>query len=193
MSHKNVLLISEDANKRQPLETYLSKQRYVVTALLESDINIMQALVSKDYSVVVFSLNALKQDHIKAIQYIQQTAAKPVIIFADQCDDNWIMKAVNTGANSIVVDGIKEHRIKKVLDIAAARFQQCMRLRTELNQTRKKLEERRDIDRAKGILMKKKQLDEQQAYSTLRKLAMDNNQRIGEVARTLILATELLD
>jgi len=188
-----LLFIPEKADKQQPLEEHLIKQGYELTTLLENNTRIVQVLASDDVSIVVLSVYALNQCHIELMSLIQQTAPKPVIVFADQCDDDWIMKAVNVGANSIVVDGIEEQRIKKVIEIATARFQRCMTLRDELSSTKQKLEERRDVDRAKGILMKKKKIEEDQAYKMLRKIAMDKNQRIGEVARTLILAAELLD
>lgn len=193
MINKRLLFIPEDENKVEPLKAYLLTHHYNVAMIPENDKGISLALASQDYAIVVFSLNTITPCHIELMRYIQQTSPKPVVVFADQCDDDGIMEAVNVGANSIVVDGIKEHRIKTVIDIATARFQRCMNLRAELSSTKQKLEDRRDVDRAKGILMKMKHIEEDAAYKLLRKMAMDKKQRIGEVARTMILAAELLD
>lgn len=193
MAINTLLLIGENSNKLETLKHFLNELKYTVITVLENDVDLTRALTSIEYCVVVFSIHEFTQWHIGFLQHIQQSIPKPVIVFADRCDEQWIMKAVNVGANSIVVDGIKESRIKSIIDIATARFQRCIILRSELRSTKQKLEERRDIDRAKGILMRKKNVDEEQAYQLFRKIAMDKNKRIGEVSATLIMATELLD
>lgn len=193
VTNENLLFITESRNKQEPLKSYLCKQPYTVKTLLESDLTIVQELASANYSAVIFSLSVLNRCHIELMSLIQQTVPKPVAVFAEQCDDEQMKKAINVGANSIVVAEIKESRINNIINIAKARFQRCMALHKELNNTKQKLEERKDVDRAKGILMKKKKVDEEQAYTMLRKIAMNKNQRIGEVSRTLILAAELLD
>ncbi|MEM9726877.1 MAG: ANTAR domain-containing protein, partial [Pseudomonadota bacterium] len=96
------------------------------------------------------------------------------------------------GVSAYVVDGLKKERIKPVLDAAIARFNKFNRMRTELDATKAALAERKMVDRAKGLLMSAKGLDEAEAYALLRKTAMDQGKKIGEVAASLVTAAELL-
>jgi two-component system, response regulator / RNA-binding antiterminator len=91
-----------------------------------------------------------------------------------------------------VVDGLRKERIKPVLDLAVRRFQAFNRLRTELAEARSQLAERKSIDQAKLILMKKRSLSEPDAYKLLRTHAMQSNRRIAEVAEAIVTAESLL-
>jgi response regulator NasT len=90
------------------------------------------------------------------------------------------------------VDGLKKERIKSILDLCISRFNAFSKLQTELEKTRNALEDRKVIDRAKGILMKVKQISEEDAYALLRRTAMNENRKIAEVAQSVITASELL-
>ena len=98
---------------------------------------------------------------------------------------------VDAGISAYVVDGLRAERIKSILDIAILRFNAFARLQNELEKTRSQLEERKVIDRAKGILMKAKNLTEEQAYALLRKTAMNENKKIADVAQSVVTAAEL--
>ena len=89
-------------------------------------------------------------------------------------------------------DGLRPARIKPVLDAAIARFHMVHRMRVELETTRRALEERKVIDRAKGVLMKARGIDEDAAYALLRKTAMDQGRRVADVAQALVTAAGLL-
>ena len=103
-----------------------------------------------------------------------------------------IEAAVQGGVSAYVVDGMQPHRLRPIIEVAIARFREFQALRDELQQTRNKLAERREIEKAKGILMKQKGMAEEDAYQALRKLAMDQGLKIGEVARQLISIAKLL-
>lgn len=94
--------------------------------------------------------------------------------------------------SAYVVDGLQAERIKPVIDTAIARFQVLRQMRTELAETRRALEERKVIDRAKGLLMKAKGVSEEEAYARLRKTAMNQNRRVADVAEALVTASGLL-
>jgi response regulator NasT len=104
-----------------------------------------------------------------------------------------IHRAVRAGVSAYVVDGLTANRVGSVLDVAVARFSETERLRRELADTRANLVERKAVERAKGILMKQRGFDEPQAYHALRKMAMDRNLRIGEVAENVIAVADLLN
>ncbi|MGH8733722.1 MAG: ANTAR domain-containing response regulator [Burkholderiales bacterium] len=99
--------------------------------------------------------------------------------------------AIDAGVAAYVVDGLKKERIKSILDLCISRFNAFSRLQTELEQTKNALEDRKIIDRAKGILMKRKSLSEEDAYDLLRRTAMNENKKIAEIAQSVITASEM--
>jgi two-component system, response regulator / RNA-binding antiterminator len=130
---------------------------------------------------------------LNILRIIQQHAPKPVALFVEKTSEQQLIDAVDAGANAYVVDGFDNNRINSIINLAIARFRRCMTLHEELSETKQKLNERKDIDRAKGILMKSKQLSENEAYQLLRKMAMDKNQRMGQLAQSVITASELFE
>jgi response regulator NasT len=113
-------------------------------------------------------------------------------MFAERSDQETTENAIRAGVSAYVVDGLNPDRLKPLVEVAIARFREFQALRQELAETRSKLAERKVIEKAKGLLMQKKQLNEQEAYQALRKMAMDRNQRLGEVAQNVIDVMELL-
>lgn len=116
----------------------------------------------------------------------------PVLVFTRDGTLESIDAAVKAGASSYIVDCGDLGRLKSLLEVATARFREQRRLESELDSTKQALEGRKAIDRAKGILMKQKGMNEDEAYKALRKLAMDRNMKIGEMAEQLIEAAEML-
>lgn len=113
-------------------------------------------------------------------------------MFVDQSDDAMTKAAIEAGVSAYVVDGLRADRVKPILDAAITRFHMFSRVRKELETTKRALEERKVIDRAKGLLMKARGIDEDAAYSLLRKTAMDQNKRVVDVASALVTAAGLL-
>jgi response regulator NasT len=112
-------------------------------------------------------------------------------MFVDQSDAASIEAAVDAGVSAYIVGSMQKERIKGILDLCISRFNAFSRLQNELEKTRSQLEERKVIDRAKGILMKAKNLTEEQAYALMRKTAMNENKKIADVAQSVITAAEL--
>jgi two-component system, response regulator / RNA-binding antiterminator len=120
-------------------------------------------------------------------------AALPLVIFAHDSSGDAIARAVKAGAASYVVDGLEAARIPAIMQVALARFEFMSSLRTELTLAQQKLAERKYVERAKGLLMKSRGLSEDEAYHTLRRMAMERNRRMGDVARSVIEMAELLN
>jgi response regulator NasT len=117
----------------------------------------------------------------------------PVVLFTQEDSRDVIGHALRAGVSAYIVDGLDQKRLGTILDVAVARFQETGRLRKELHDIRANLAERKAVERAKGILMKQRGFDEPQAYHALRKMAMDKNLRIGQVAENVIAVAELLN
>jgi response regulator NasT len=114
-------------------------------------------------------------------------------MFVDRSDTSMIEAAIASGVGAYVVDGLRKERVKAIVDTAISRFKAFNHLREELDRTRQQLEERKLVDRAKGILMKQKGLTEAQAYAAMRSAAMRDNLRIGQIAQSVITAASLLE
>jgi len=123
---------------------------------------------------------------------VSRAVKRPVAMFVEESDKAAIDAAVDAGVSAYVVGALHKERIKTSVDLCVSRFNSLARLRDELDRARAALEERKVIDRAKGILMKAKNLPEDAAYGLLRKTAMNENKKIAEVAQSVVTAAELL-
>ena len=104
-----------------------------------------------------------------------------------------LQAAIEAGVSAYVVDGLRRERVKPILDVAVSRFRAFDRLQTELARAQAALDDRRIVERAKAILMSRRELSEEEAYALLRRTAMNQNRKIAEVASSLLTASTLLD
>jgi len=189
MNALNVLLI-EDETADQLLEKILVAKGYLVanTATSKTDI---QSLVENSTDIVIFNIDSPKK-YFQDIHCLSQKQSLPIIIFASDDTADTINQIIKSGVSAYVVNNGEPNRIDSIINIAIARFNEQQRLKNELEKTKSRLEERKLVDRAKGILIKTRGFTEDDAYHTLRKLAMDRNIAIGEMAKNVIAMAELL-
>jgi two-component system, response regulator / RNA-binding antiterminator len=142
--------------------------------------------------VILIDMANPRRDELEEALAVSRALARPVAMFVDQSDDEAMEAAIDAGVSAYVVDGFAKARIKPVLDLAIRRFNAFARLRAELDEAKNALAERKAVDAAKALLMKKRQIDEPEAYAQLRKAAMDSGRRISEVADALLTAEKLM-
>jgi response regulator NasT len=142
--------------------------------------------------IVLIDLANPQRDMLEELTLATTPLERPVAMFVDRTDENSTRVAIEAGMSAYVVDGLRKERIKPVLDAAITRFHMVRRMRSELETTKAALAERKTIDRAKGLLMKAKGIGEDEAYALLRKTAMDQGRKIGDVASALVTAADLL-
>ena len=142
--------------------------------------------------VVLIDVTSPSRDMLEELTLASGPMDRPVAMFVDRSDPGLTKAAIEAGVSAYVVDGLRADRVKPILDAAIARFHMFQRMRTELATTKRALEERKVIDRAKGILMKAKRLTEEEAYALLRKAAMDQGRKVADVAEALVTAAGLL-
>ena len=116
----------------------------------------------------------------------------PVMVFAGKCSSHLTIRLIQADISYLSVSGLPDAPIKSLLEVASARFSRLQTLKSALEEARTQLEDRKQIDRAKAILIKVKNLSEDEAYHTLRKLAMGRNMSLGEMARNVIAMADLL-
>ncbi len=165
---------------------------YEVTATLSSPIALLKTIDELKPDVIVIDTESPSRDVLEHLVVMSQHTPRPVVMFATDSAPETIRDAVRAGVSAYVVDGLDKDRIKAIVDVAVARFEDFQSLREQLAEANLKLSERKLVERAKGLLMKSRGLDEEAAYSLLRKYAMDRKLKLSEVARQLIDAADLL-
>ena len=187
-----VLLIFEDTKSLIKLKKSLIENQYKVHL---SEINIgkiHESIKHLEPDVLVFYYKKACSEITDIVKYIQATTPTPITIFSDESESGLVSKTITNGASAFIVDGIESHRICYIIEAAKARFNKCQSLKKRLDKAESKLNGRKDIDRAKGILMSSKDISEDEAYALLRNMAMNNNMRIEDLAKNLITASMLL-
>ncbi|UWQ33528.1 ANTAR domain-containing protein [Leisingera sp. M527] len=146
----------------------------------------------RDPDVVLIDIANPSRSVLEELTLASGPKERPVAMFVDRSEDGLSAAAVEAGVSAYVVDGLQPARLKPVLDAAIARFRLFQRMRTELAEAKRALEDRKVIDRAKGIVMKARGIGEDEAYALLRKTAMNQNKRVADVAQALVTAAGLM-
>ncbi len=187
-----VLLVDRTPGRAALLQQALSDAGYQVVAKLTGEVNLVFEVSRVQPDVIIIDLESPDRDTLEQMREISRHQPRPVVMFADDEDSQTIESAIRAGVSAYVVDDLASTRVRPLLDVAIARFREYQALREELAKAKNSLAERKQIDRAKGLLMQRKGYSEEEAYQALRKLAMDSNKRIGEVAQSLLTAAEVL-
>ena len=190
--HRKVALVNESVERALLLEQALLEPGYHVVAKLGRVRELVDQINELKPDVIIIDMEQPDHDMLDELRLISRNYPRPILVFAQRSDEHTIRQAMRIGVSSFVVDGWNSTRVKSLVEIAIARFEENQALREELDQAKTTLAERKVIERAKGILMLRRKCDEQQAYGLLRKLAMDRNEKIVEVAHSVLDAAELL-
>jgi two-component system, response regulator / RNA-binding antiterminator len=186
-----IVIVDDSPVRAAILEEGLRESGYVNVVRIEGTSKLLARIYAIDPDVILIDLENPSRDVLEQMFQVSRVVKRPVAMFVDQADSASIQASVDAGVSAYIVDGLKKERIKSILDLCISRFNAFSRLQSELEQTKSALEERKVIDRAKGILMKAKNLSEEQAYALLRKTAMNENRKIAEVAQSVVTAAEL--
>lgn len=187
-----VLVVDESPERADILREGLRRAGYEVSASLSSAGSLLAAIEQLEPDVIVIDTESPSRDVLEHLVVMTQHTPRPVVMFSNDSAPETIREAVRAGVSAYVVDGMEPDRIRAIIDVAVAQFEDFQRLREALAEAKLKLAERKLVERAKGLLMKSRSLDEETAYALLRKFAMDRKLRLGEVAQQLIDAADLL-
>ena len=187
-----VLIVDQNVMRASILEEGLREAGYTQVTVLREMHNLLRRIVDIDPDVIVIDLENPNRDVLEQMFQVSRVVRRPIAMFVDRSDTDMIEAAVDAGVGSYVVDGLKKERVKSVLDTAISRFKAFNKLREELDLARQALDERKIVERAKGILMKQRGMSEEAAYALLRKAAMNENRRLSEVAQSVVTAASLL-
>jgi|SRR3954470_22596316 len=186
-----IVIVDKNPIQAAILKDGLREAGHVQVVHLDETAHLLARVHALDPDVILIDLENPSRDVLEQMFQVSRAVRRPVAMFVDQSDAASIEAAVDAGVSAYIVGGLRKDRVKNILDLCISRFNAFSRLQSELDRTRSALEERKVIDRAKGVLMKVKSLSEESAYALLRKTAMNENKKIVEVAQSVITAAEL--
>ena len=187
-----VVLVDDEPERIALLDEALKDNDCLIVAHLGTGDELAQRITQVQADIIVVDIASPNRDILENMREVTFGQARPVVMFSQDGNSEMIRAAIEAGVSAYVVDGLKPERVRPILDVAIARFAQFQDLRSQLNKAQTTLAERKLVEKAKGILMKRRQCDEDAAYRTLRKMAMDQKARLVDIANKIIEASELL-
>jgi response regulator NasT len=187
-----IVIVDESPIRAAILEEGLREAGYTSVVRISEMQSLLARIYALDPDIIVIDLENPSRDILEQMFQVSRAVRRPIAMFVDQSDAASIQASVDAGVSAYIVDGLKKERIKPILDLCVFRFNAFAKLQDELDRTKTALEERKVIDRAKGILMKLKGLSEEEAYVLMRSTAMREKKKIGEIAQSILTASELL-
>nr|WP_298096326.1 ANTAR domain-containing response regulator [uncultured Shinella sp.] len=188
-----VLVIDENRIRAAIIEEGLRDAGYDQVTVIDVMHGLARRIADLNPDVIVIDLENPNRDMLESMFQLSRAVRRPIAMFVDKSDEASIEAAVEAGVSAYIVDGLKQERVRPILKMAISRFNAFSRLNRELEETRGELENRKVIDRAKGLLMRSRGLSEDAAYALLRRTAMNQNRKIAEIAQSLVTAAGLLD
>lgn len=187
-----VMIIDNDLERTKPLRQSLFDTGYEVVAHLKDTINLNDACCEFQPDIVIIDTDSPSRDTLENICVMTMNEPRPIMMFTHDDDKEQMKLATKAGVCAYVVGSIPNERLRPVIDAAVVRFEEFKSLRKELSEVNIKLSERKVIEQAKGLLMKQRKIDEDEAYSMLRTMAMQKNMRISTLSKQIVQAAELL-
>ena len=187
-----IVIVDESPIRAAILEEGLREAGFAGVVHISEMQNLLARIYALDPDVILIDLENPSRDVLEQMFQVSRAVRRPIAMFVDQSDSSSIQASVEAGVSAYIVDGLRKERIKPILDLCISRFNAFSKLQDELDRTKSALEERKIIDRAKGIVMKLKGLTEEEAYVLLRSTAMREKKKIGDIAQSIITAAELL-
>lgn len=188
-----VMLLDEHEERSAILRTALADAGHDVVARVPfRDADLVRDVESFAPDLIIIDTASPDRDTLEHLCVISATRPRPIVMFSGNRDSETIREAIRAGVSAYVVDGLAVERVQPLIDAAIARFEQFQALREELAETQSRLDERKRVDRAKGLLMDRKRISEQDAYALMRRMAMDRNVRLAQVADEIIRMSAVL-
>ncbi len=189
----SVLVVDENVARAAIIEAGVREAGHANVTVIHDVTGLARRIAVIAPDVIVIDLENPNRDLLESLFQLSRAVQRPIAMFVDRSDRASMEAAIDAGVSAYVVDGLRQERIKPILDMAISRFNAYSRMVRELEDARSELEGRKVIDRAKAILMKSKGITEDEAHALLRKTAMNQNRKMSELAQSLVLAAGLLE
>jgi response regulator NasT len=188
----HVLVIDDNAIRAAVIEEGLREAGHLRVSLISDMRRLLRQIVDADPDVIFIDLENPNRDVLEQMFQVSRSVHRPVAMFVDQSDKASMEAAIDAGVSAYVVDGMRKERVKPILDMAISRFNAFHKLSEELTRAKQALEDRKVIEKAKGILMKSRGVSEGDAHALMRTTAMNESRRMVDVAQSLVTAAKLL-
>jgi len=184
---KRVLQIGDDQREAEVIGKGIEAAGYSLITKVgtRDDLCVLSQAAFPD--LIVFSVKIPDGYVLDQVRRVSVSYPCPMVMFAGKSTDQLTKEAINSGISALIVDGFRPERLKSILSLAVARFEEMQVLKAKLFETQRALSDRKMIDRAKGILMEQSGVSEDQAYKRLRSMAITEKLKIAEVAKNLII------
>lgn len=192
MKGMRVLLVDEDPSRAVLLKASLRESGYTVFVHTGTTANLLTHVHKVEPDVIIIDRDSPDRDTLEHVCSVTRDEPRPIVLFTQDGDRATIQAAVRAGVSAYIVGGMSAERVRPIVDVAMVRFQEFQAMRQELDKAKLSLAERKQIERAKGIVMKSRGVSEDEAYVLLRKMAMERNQRLAQVAENVLSMAELL-
>jgi response regulator NasT len=183
---------SDQARRGAALRIGLLESGYDIVASLPADMFLPERINQLQPDLIIVDSESDARDVLEHIVVATRDEPRPIVLFTDDQSASSVEAAMAAGVCAYVVAGLQAERIKPVLDVALARFRRERKLLDELSDTRQKLADRKVVERAKGLLMERHKLSEDQAYQKLRSMAMNKKLKLAEIAQRILDVEDLL-
>jgi len=187
-----VMLVDDSEGDVSPLKIGLTQAGYDVVEVTSSAHVLLDRVAAMQPDVIIIDAESPTRDTLEQLSFVSARQPRPIVLFTEDRESETIEAAIKAGVSAYVVAGMQPERLRPILDVAVARLEQERALREELRGAQDRLAERKVVERAKGILMQQKGVSEEEAYRLMRKLAMDRNRKLHDVARQIIDVSDLL-
>lgn len=187
-----ILVIDENAIRASIIEEGLRDAGHQRVTIIHEVNGVARIIETLKPDVIIIDIENPNRDMMEHLFQLTRTVSRPIAMFVDRSDTASIEAAVEAGVSAYIVDGLKKERVKPILDMAVSRFNAFSRLQRELADAKSALEERKVVERAKGILMKMRGLSEEEAFALLRQTAMNEKKKMSDIAQSVVTAAGLL-
>jgi response regulator NasT len=187
-----ILVIDENAIRASIIEEGLRDAGHRRVTIIHEVNGVARIIETLKPDVIIIDIENPNRDMMEHLFQLTRTMNRPIAMFVDRSDTASIEAAVEAGVSAYIVDGLKRERVKPILDMAVSRFNAFSRLQRELADAKSALEERKVVERAKGILMKMRGLSEEEAFTLLRQTAMNEKKKMSDIAQSVVTAAGLL-
>ena len=178
--------------RSRSLRIGLLQAGYNIVAVLPVDTFLPERLAQIQPDMIIVDAESQARDTLEHVVMATRNARRPIVMFTEDSDTRHVRAAIASGVTAYVVAGLAPERVKPVLEVALARFEHEEALRQELAEMRSQLSNRKVVDRAKGLLMQRHQITEPEAYTRIRKAAMDKGLKMTDIAQRIVDAADLL-
>ncbi|KIN68464.1 Two-component response regulator [Sulfitobacter donghicola DSW-25 = KCTC 12864 = JCM 14565] len=187
-----ILVVEPDQAKASEILDALMEGGWSQVTVIASAADLEKTLAQQNPDIVLVNLANPDRDTLEHLGTVTNAHNRPVAMFVDHTDEVMTQAAISAGVSAYVVNGLQKDRIKPVLETAIARFKMIAKMHSELDAAKQALADRKTIDRAKGLLIAARNISEDEAYTLLRKTAMDQGRKVIDVATALVTAADLL-